>query len=113
MDKSLKFIVEQIITINHAWKHASERWGEMSNFANALKNQKSCLQARILREFPAETYLREDNENIDGEPLYSVRLTKSVFLRNGAARDDAEHMPVRVAFELFNENELRERVKKL
>ncbi|WP_084784022.1 hypothetical protein [Marinobacterium aestuarii] len=104
-------LVYQITSINRAWKRAREQWGEDSAIALMLRERKSSLQARLVRDSPDAVYLRSDTDNTDGEPLYSVRLKSQVQLPNGVTRSDAEHMPVRLAQELFSPAELAGIVK--
>lgn len=107
----LEKLVFQITAINHAWKLSQNRWSDKSNLVNSLRDRKSCLQVRLLREFPSSCFLHLDLDNIEGEPLYSVRLNQPVKLKNGFERRDAEHMPVRLAEEFFSEKELLRIVK--
>jgi hypothetical protein len=104
-------LILQIVAINHAWKLAKERWTESSSLVNSLRDRKSCLQVRLLRDFPTYSFLHLDEDNIEGEALYSVRLTQPIKLQNGYERRDAEHMPVRLAQEFFSEQELLRIVK--
>jgi hypothetical protein len=104
-------LIYQITSINRAWKHAREQWGDNSSIAVMLRERKSSLQVRIIRSFPASVYLKLDTENIEGEPLYSVRLSEPVRLPNNVVRSDVEHMPVRMAEELFSADELKRLVK--
>lgn len=104
-------LVYQITAINRAWKHAREQWGDDSAVALMLRERKSSLQARLIRDCPGAAYLRPDTDNTDGESLYSVRLKLQVQLPNGINRYDAEHMPTRLAEELFSPAELAGIVK--
>lgn len=103
--------LNQIITFNHAWKQARENYSEKSSITNALRNRKSCLQASLLRNFPSRCYLKHDEDNLDGEMLYSIRLIEAVTLPTGLVRKDAEHLPVRLAEELFTAEELQKLIK--
>jgi hypothetical protein len=96
-------LLTKIIAFNHCWKMAQQRYGNSSALAKMLRDQKSILQASLLRENLA--YLRLDPE-ADEEALFSVRLNMPVVL-NGVTRIDAEHMPVRLAEEFFTEQELK------
>lgn len=102
---SLKAILERIITINHAWKISRGDFGSKHAITESLRLQKSSWQATLLRDFPDQCYLRLDKENTDGERLLSVRLTKQISI-NGLIRQDAEHIPERIAKHLFYEEEL-------
>jgi hypothetical protein len=107
---SLAAILERIITLNHAWKVARDEFGGNHAITESLKLQKSSWQATLLRDFPDAAYLRKDNENTQGEPLLSVRLTTPITI-NGSVRHDAEHMPERIAKHLFFESELIQLVR--
>uniref|UniRef100_UPI0040479FDA hypothetical protein n=1 Tax=Rheinheimera sp. TaxID=1869214 RepID=UPI0040479FDA len=96
-------LVAKIVSFNHCWKMAQQRYGNTSAMARMLRDQKSVLQADLLRENFA--YLKPDPD-AEEEPLFSVRLHQPVVL-NGITRIDAEHMPVRLAEELFTEQELK------
>ncbi|MDM7861906.1 hypothetical protein QTP81_14985 [Alteromonas sp. ASW11-36] len=102
--------VERIITLNHAWKVARDEFGADHSITNALRLQKSSWQATLLRSFPSDTYLKRDNENIDGESLLSVRLSKPLNI-NGHVRNDAEHIPERMARHLFFDDELTDLIR--
>lgn len=104
-------LIYQITSINRAWKHAREQWGDKSSIAVMLREIKSSLQVSIIRSFPSSVYLKLDTENMEGEPLYSVRLSEPVMLPNNVVRSDVEHMPVRMAEELFSSDELKRLVK--
>ena len=103
-------ILERIIALNHAWKLSRADFGAQNNITSALKRQKSSWQATLLRFYPEAAYLKRDNDNVDGEELLSVRLNTPIEL-NGVIRRDAEHIPLRVAEELFDEKELIELIK--
>ena len=99
-------LVERIITLNHAWKIARDDFGAKNAITQALRLQKSSWQATLLRDFPQQTYLRQDLENsTDEEVLFSVRLVSPATI-NGVVRRDAEHLPERIAQQLFHPQEL-------
>ena len=94
-------LVTEIIAVNHAWKEAQLFDRADNHLANSLRDLKARLQVRLLRSYAPElVYLRidTDRDRDYDEPLYGLRLVKSV---NG--RQDAAHMPIRVA----NENLLK------
>ena len=68
-----------------------------------LRSQKSLLQADLLRS-NLNVYLVIDDSTY-GEELFSVRLPKLITI-NHIVRTDAEHMPIRIAKELFTDIEL-------
>lgn len=103
-------IIERIITLNHAWKVARDDFGGNHAITESLRLQKSSWQATLLRDFPDAAYLRKDNENTQGESLLSVRLTSPITI-NGSVRHDAEHIPERIAKNLFFETELTQLVR--
>jgi hypothetical protein len=102
--------VQEIISINHAWKRQRDILSANNPIALMLQSQKSLMQVGLLRDFPGEAYLRLDTENVDGEALYSVRLKPPIRLSNGRFKEDAEHLPVRLAKELLTEDELLKKV---
>ncbi|MDP5132024.1 MAG: hypothetical protein NWQ54_14165 [Paraglaciecola sp.] len=97
-------LVGKIVAFNHCWKLAQSRFGSDSAISRMLRDQKSVLQCALLRQKFA--YLQLDEGAIE-EALYSVRLFSSVNV-NGVKRNDAEHMPVRIASELLTEEELQQ-----
>ena len=99
-------LVEKITLFNHNWKRACEQWGSDSAIATMLRHRKSDLQVELLLVNPRVCYLRPDTDNLDGEPLFSVRLDLPVTLENGVVRTDADHMPVRVAEALLSQREI-------
>lgn len=101
-------LVRKIILFNHCWKMAQQRYGNLSAITRMLRDQKSTLQAALLRENLA--FLQLDPEAED-EALFSVRLKSPISL-NGVTRIDAEHMPVRIAEEIFTEQELNKLLSK-
>ena len=110
LDPSIEQLVNEIIAVNHAWKEAQDLFDRADNYlANSLRDLKARLQVRLLRSYAPElVYLITDN-NTDsdlGEPLYGLRLVKSV---NG--RQDAAHMPIRVAEENLSAKELQQFVQ--
>ena len=103
-------LITKIIRFNHAWKLAQQQFGENSNLAKSLRDQKACLQAELLRDH-ADTYLIFDKNAESEEPLYSVQFDSSISLPDLLYKDDAEHIPVRIAQKLFSENELLKLVR--
>ena len=103
-------LVTEIIAVNHAWKEAKDLFDHLNNpLANSLRDLKARLQVRLLRSYaPALVYLITDtNPDRDyDEPLYGLRLVKSV---NG--RQDAAHMPIRIANENLSAKELQQFVQ--
>lgn len=99
-------LIYQITSINRAWKLAREKWGEDSKIALMLRQRKSSLQSRLIRDNCGKVFLKLDTENTEGEDLYSVRFYTEITLPNGVLRADAEHLPVRLAEELFTSTEL-------
>jgi len=105
-------VVERIITLNHAWKLARDEYGNQSAITQSLKNQKSSWQSTLLREFNEASYLAVDTDNsTDDEILLSVRLAKPINV-NGTIRTDAEHLPQRIAQDLFTAQELKKLLHK-
>lgn len=105
--RRLADFVSKIIAFNHCWKMAQQRYGNTSAIAKMLRDQKSMLQAGLLRENLA--YFKLDAE-AEEEPLFSVRLHLPIEIQ-GITRIDAEHMPVRLAEEFFTEKELMKLIR--
>ncbi|EOD77076.1 hypothetical protein D515_04696 [Grimontia indica] len=65
----------------------------------------------MLREFPDDVYLSvaTDTEAHE-EEMYSVRLKKPIVI-NGIEKSDAEHLPARLANELFTKQEINNILK--
>jgi hypothetical protein len=95
-------LVQEIVAINHAWKVARELFGEDSPLSTSSRDLKTCLQVRLLRSYAPELVYLVEDEAAEGEKLYSLRLRKPI-----GSRQDVEHLPVRVAHEVFNSTELR------
>ncbi|MEM7590919.1 MAG: hypothetical protein AAF383_05270 [Cyanobacteria bacterium P01_A01_bin.83] len=107
---SVEQLVTEIIAVNHAWKEAQDLFDRADNhLANSLRDLKARLQVRLLRSYAPElVYLTIDTDpdrDYD-EPLYGLRLVKSV---NG--RQDAAHMPIRIAEENLSAAELQQFVQ--
>ncbi len=107
---SIEQLVTEIIAVNHAWKEAKDLVDRLDTpLANSLRDLKARLQVRLLRNYaPSRVYLTVDtNSNSDyDEPLYGLQLVTSV---NG--RQDAAHMPTRVAKQNLSAQELEQFVK--
>lgn len=99
-------IIERIIAINHAWKLARDDFGKGSPITISLREQKSSWQANLLRLYPEASFLAlATDSNMHDEDLYSVRLIKPVKTSIGL-KNDAEHIPKRLAESLFTNQEL-------
>ena len=106
-DPILGSLVNEIIAINRAWKASRELLGSSISMTESFRHLKSRLQARLLREYaPQQVYLELDHTADSEEPLYGLKLTKSV-----SNRTDAAHMPVRIANEIFTAEELQSFIK--
>jgi len=103
-------LVKLIIASNHAWKRQRDLWGADSATARMLQGRKSSLQTQLLTSFPTDTYLKLDEDNQEGEALYSVRLRQPLIL-NKVIRNDAEHLPARIAEELLTEEQIQQRLE--
>ena len=97
---SIVDLVEEIVTVNHAWKVACELFQDVSPLAISMRDLKSRLQVHLLRCHFPEVYLTLDRKS-EGEALYSLGLQQPIGKRN-----DAEHLPVRVAKELLSTQEI-------
>jgi hypothetical protein len=103
---SLEELVKNIKAVNQVWKDVRRLFGEQSPLASEAKALKNCLQVRLLRKFaPDQVYLKIDPETGE-EPLYGLRLCNCV-----SGYEDADHLPVRVASEIFTEAELQSFVR--
>jgi hypothetical protein len=99
-------LLEQIIAINHAWKLSREEFGNDFCATRSFRETKSSLQATILREFPNDVYLALATDSEEhGEEMYSVRF-RSPIIVNGVLRNDAEHLPKRIAEDIFFSEEI-------
>ena len=107
---SIEQLVTEIIAVNHAWKEAKDLFGfPNTSLANSLRDLKARLQIRLLRSYaPKSVYLMADNDPNEyyDEPLYGLRLTKTV-----NDRQDAAHMPIRIAKENLSAKELQQFVQ--
>ncbi len=100
---SIKKLVQEIVAINHAWKMASELFGQDSPLSISSRDLKTCLQVRLLRSYaPEQVYLIEDKQS-EGEPVYSLCLREPI-----GNRLYAEHLPMRVAREVLADQELQQ-----
>lgn len=106
MKLRLDELLEQVISINHAWKLSRDEFGQDFCATRSLRETKSSLQATMLREFPEEVYLLEATDSDEhGEPMFSVRLRSPIRV-NGTVRHDAEHLPQRIAQDIFYADEI-------
>lgn len=103
---SIEQLVEEIVAVNRAWKVARDLFDETSPLAISLRDLKTCKQVRLLQSYGAkQVYLALDPAS-KGEPLYSLHLRKPI-----GDRQNAEHLPVRVAEEVLSPEELRQLVE--
>lgn len=111
MKLRLDEIIERIISINHAWKLSRDEFGNDFVATKSFRDTKSSLQSTLLREFPNDVYLVQATDSSEhGESMYSVRLTQPIKI-NGIMRTDVEHLPVRIAEDLFSSLELQQLIK--
>lgn len=112
MKVRLDQVLERIISVNHAWKLSKEEFGADFIATNALRDTKSSLQATLLREFPEEVYLQVASDSDDHEEaLFSVRLKNKTWV-DGVLREDAEHLPARIAEQIFTSTEISKFLRK-
>jgi hypothetical protein len=98
---SVEKLVNEIVAVNHAWKVSCELFGQDSPLSISSRDLKTYLQVYLLRSYaPEQVYLIEDEE-VEGEALYSLCLQKTI-----GERQYAEHLPVRVAQKIFTSQEL-------
>ncbi|TAE58431.1 MAG: hypothetical protein EAZ87_13500 [Nostocales cyanobacterium] len=100
---SIEQLVNEIVALNHACKAAVEIFGEENELAKSARDLKGCLQTRLLRTYPNQIYLKIDQQSSQeaGEEVYSLRLVTPINNRN-----NAEHLPVRVAKKLLSQEEI-------
>lgn len=100
---SIETLVNEIVALNHSWKAAVELFGDDSPLSQSARDLKGCLQVRLLQSYPDQVYLIIDKESLEaaGEELYSLRLVTPIDNRN-----NAEHLPVRVAKKLLSQQEI-------
>ncbi|MCL1143217.1 hypothetical protein [Shewanella gaetbuli] len=104
-------IISRIIAVNHAWKLSKEQFGNNFPATNSFRDTKSSLQATLLREFSNDAYLMVATDSHDHEEqVYSVRLKHPVTI-NGVLRSDAEHLPARIAHDIFTIEEIESFLK--
>ena len=104
--------VRQIIALNHAWKRQREIHPPNDPIPMMLQARKASMQVELLRRFPGDAYLRHADDDAEHtEALYSVRLKRPLPL-NGVIREDAEHLPVRIAESLLSDLELEKFLKR-
>jgi hypothetical protein len=102
LDVSVEQLVREIVAVNHAWNVACQLFGESSPLSTSSRDLKTCLQVRLLRMYaPEQVYLIED-QNAEGESLYSLCLREPI-----NNRQYAEHLPVRVAHAVLSTEELQ------
>lgn len=104
---SVEQLVEEIVAVNHAWKIACDLFEQTSSLATSLRDLKICKQVRLLQTYgTTQVYLALDPAS-QGEPLFSIRLRQAL-----GTRQDAEHLPVRVAEEVLSPEELNRLIEK-
>lgn len=107
LKSSVEQLVEEIVAVNRSWKLACDLFEETSPLATSLRDLKTCKQVRLLQTYgTTQVYLALDPAS-KGEPLYSLRLRHSI-----GNRQDAEHLPVRVAEEVLSPEELNRLTEK-
>ncbi|PSF29692.1 hypothetical protein C7H19_24250 [Aphanothece hegewaldii CCALA 016] len=101
---SIEELVQEINTVNHAWKVASqiEIADSLTTIAQSLGNLKTRLQVRLLRSYaPEKVYLQLDLDT-QGEELYGLILCEPVENYWNAA-----HLPVRIAQSVLTPQEIK------
>lgn len=99
----MKELVSEIHAINHSWKLSKETFGDDYSLTISLRNLKTRLQVRLLRNYsPHDVYLTIDHEIESSEPTYSLNLINRTNNYQNAA-----HLPVRVAKEMLMASELK------
>lgn len=90
-------VVREVVALNDAWKSLQDLLGPTDPSTLLLRDMKSILQARLLRD--GHAHLEEDTEG--QTDLWSVRLPSRL-----GGRSDACHLPKSVAERLLTEEEL-------
>jgi hypothetical protein len=104
---SLEQLIMEIKAVNDAWKVACEVFGEDSPLSTSSRDLKTCLQVRLLQSYaPKQVYLAKDQQG-NGEELYGLHLREPI-----GNWQDANHLPVRIAKQVFTEKELKRFTKK-
>lgn len=101
---SIEELVQEINTVNHAWKVACqiEIADSLTTIAQSLRNLKTRLQVRLLRSYaPEKVYLQLDLDT-QGEELYGLILREPV-----ENYRDAAHLPVRIAQSVLTPQEIK------
>ncbi|BAU63825.1 hypothetical protein STA3757_11940 [Stanieria sp. NIES-3757] len=108
LNPSIEQLVQEIVAVNHAWKEAKEIFNDSASpLVISLRDLKSRLQIRLLRDYaPEQVYLAEDKEAESEELLYGLLLVNSI-----ENWKDAAHIPVRVAQEHFSNEEIQRYMK--
>ena len=107
---SIQNFVRQIVGFNRSWHSSQKRYGEQHPLATLARDKKSALQVELLRSYPHDVWLEE--HNITGkEPLFTVKLSNPVYLNNNEKKDNADHLPNRIARELLTHSELQRFVR--
>ena len=101
--------VTKIVSFNHAWKLARDKFGPNSPITKMLRLQKSILQCGLLRS--GDAFLKIDTD-AEEEALFSVQLMTKVEI-NKKIKTDADHIPVRIVDELLLPAEIKSMAKNL
>jgi hypothetical protein len=103
LNTSIEQLVREIVAVNHAWKEAKDIFEDpASPIANSLRNLKTRLQVRLLRQYaPQQVYLRADPIADTLEPVYGLSLVQPI-----NCYTDAAHLPVRIAKEHLSAEEI-------
>lgn len=104
LSPQVKTLITEINAINHAWKEASEQLlAPNAPLATSLRDLKTSLQIRLLRNYPQQVYLILDDETESKEAVYSIRLHHPIDEYWNAA-----HIPARVATKILTPEELEQ-----
>jgi hypothetical protein len=104
VNPSIEQLVREIVAVNYAWKAAKDIFEDpASPIANSLRNLKTRLQVRLLRQYaPHQVYLLEDSTADTKEAVYGLSLVQTI---NGCT--DAAHIPLRVAKDHLSAEEIK------
>lgn len=99
---SLADLIQQIHSINHAWKLSKEMEDNSHFLAIRLRYLKTRLQIKLLKNFaPNYVYLKEDKNIESEESVYGLILVSPI---NNYS--DVAHIPIRVAKKMLSEEEI-------
>lgn len=102
MNEQILSLIKQIHSVNHSWKIAQEMENNEHFLAMRLRELKTRLQIKLLKNFaPNYVYLKEDKNIESEESLYGLILVSPI-----DNYSDVGHLPIRVAKKMLSEAEI-------